>query len=132
MFLQGMSQEDKEKFMELVYKIANIDGDYAEEEQILVDSYQKELGVEIIGHSVSVAELVDYFSAKPLPLKKIILFETIGLINADDVVDQMESEVLAMMEEKFALGEKATAMVHDVAKKYQQVRGEINDVIFGG
>ena len=40
MFLQVMNMEEKEKFLEFVYKIANVDGEYAEEEQEIIDSYK--------------------------------------------------------------------------------------------
>ncbi len=40
MFLQVMNNEEKEKFLELVYKIANIDGEYAQEEEELINNYK--------------------------------------------------------------------------------------------
>lgn len=42
MFLQVMNMEEKMKFLEFVYKIANIDGEYAEEEIEIVNSYKNE------------------------------------------------------------------------------------------
>ena len=52
MFLQVMNMEEKMKFLEFVYKIANIDGEYAEEEIEIVNSYKNELGINEIPETV--------------------------------------------------------------------------------
>lgn len=73
MFLQVMNNEEKEKFLEFIYKIANIEGEYAEEEQELINSYKNELGVFEIHDTSNIEKLIDYFSTKTVEMKKIIL-----------------------------------------------------------
>lgn len=130
MFLQVMNQEEKEKFLELVYKVANIDGEYAEEEQEIVNSYKKELELETIADTCNIEELVDFFSAKNETLRKIILFEIIGLINADDKIEKSESYLLNTMIKKFEVSNEACNKIGKVAKKLQDVYDEIYDVLF--
>ena len=92
MFLQLLNHEDKEKFLELIYKIANADGEFAEEEQEIVDSYKKELGILKIEDTSDIEGLIEYFSDKVMEIRKIVYFETIGLINADEKIENTENE----------------------------------------
>ena len=130
MFLQVMNKEEKEKFMELVYKIANIDGEYAEEEQEIIDSYKNELGLYEIPETSSVDGLIEYFSKKEKEMKKIVLFEIIGLINADDKVEKEEGVALNKISECFGLDEKIINKIENVAKKLQDVYDEVYSVLF--
>lgn len=130
MFLQVMNNEEKEKFLEFIYKIANIEGEYAEEEQELINSYKNELGVFEIHDTSNIEKLIDYFSTKTVEMKKIILFEMIGLINADDKVVKEEEELLNKVIASFGLDNEITDRIKSVAKKLQDVYDEVYDTLF--
>ena len=125
-----MNQEEKERFMEFVYKVANIDGDFAEEEQEIINSYKNELGIENINETGNVDELIDYFANKADPLKRIVLFETIGLVNADDKVQEAEANLLSNIKKKFGLDAEIAEKIQNVAEKLQKVYDEIYDTLF--
>lgn len=130
MFLQVMNQEEKEKFLELIYKVANVDGDYAEEEQEMVNNYKIELGIDTIGDTNSIDELVKYFASKSDSLKKIVMFETIGIVNADNKVAKEEADLLALMQSSFAIEAEIVDKINLVAKKLQDVYDEVYDLLF--
>ena len=130
MFLQVMNEEEKENFLELVYKIANVDGDYAEEEKELIDSYKKELNLNTIPETSTIDELVKYFSEKTIGLKKIVLFETIGMINADNIVAKEETEVFDKMVASFEFDAESVKELKALAEKLQSVYDEIYEVLF--
>lgn len=130
MFLRVMNNEEKEKFLELVYTIANIDGEYAEEEQEIVNSYKNELGLSDIPETSNMIGLIEYFSHKPAEMKKIILFETIGLINADDKIEREEEDVLHMMITAFEIDSTSVGKIKEVAEKLQAVYDEVYNVLF--
>lgn len=130
MFLQVMNMEEKEKFLEFIYKIANIEGEYAEEEQELINSYKNELGVFEIHDTSNIEELIDYFATKTVEMKKIILFEVIGMINADDKVASEEEELLNKVTASFGLDNGITQKIKVVAKKLQDVYDEVYDILF--
>ena len=90
MFVQVMEKEEREKFLELIYKIANIDGDYVAEEEELIDSYKAELELSDIKDTDTIEEIIDYFSSKSESIRKIVLFEVYGMINADVKIDISE------------------------------------------
>ena len=130
MFLQVMNTEEKEKFLELVYKIANIDGEYAEEEQEIVNSYKNELGLSKVPETSDIDGLVRYFSAKATELKKIVLFETVGIINADEKIEKEEADLLDKMSGAFGLDKDVVDRIKSVAKKLQDVYDEVYSALF--
>lgn len=130
MFLQVMNIEEKEKFLELVYKVANIDGEYAEEEQEIINSYKNELGLSEVSETSDINGLVQYFSVKADEMKKIVLFEIIGLIDADDKIEKEEADVLEKMSASFGLDKSVIDKIKAVAKKLQEVYDEVYDVLF--
>lgn len=130
MFLQLLNHEDKEKFLELIYKIANADGEFAEEEQEIVDSYKKELGILKIEDTSDIEGLIEYFWDKVMEIRKIVYFETIGLINADEKIENTENEIIEKMEQAFQLEKTTVKMIECVAKKLQEVYDEVYDVLF--
>ena len=130
MFLQVMNTEEQEKFLELVYKIANIDGEYAEEEQEIVNSYKNELGLSKVPETSDIDGLVRYFSAKATELKKIVLFETVGLINADEKIEKEEADLLDKMSGAFGLDKDVVDRIKSVAKKLQDVYDEVYSALF--
>ena len=130
MFLQVMNTEEKEKFFELVYKIANIDGEYAEEEQEIVNSYKNELGLSKVPETSDIDGLVRYFSAKATELKKIVLFETVGLINADEKIEKEDADLLDKMSGAFGLDKDVVDRIKSVAKKLQDVYDEVYSALF--
>lgn len=130
MFLQIMNQEEREKFLEFVYKVANIDGEYAEEEREIINSYKQELGLTEVKDTAGIDALVDYFSLKSIELKRVIYFETTGLINSDDNIAEKEAEVLFLMKDKFKFDESVVRKIDAAVKKLQTVYDEIYDVLF--
>lgn len=130
MFLHVMSDEEKGKFLEMVYKIANIDGEFAEEEQEIINSYKSETGVSVIPDTDNIDGLISYFSGTSDTLKKIILFEIVGLINADDKIEKEEKLILDKLTEKFGLSEGNIEKIKSVAEKLKEVYDEIFDVLF--
>lgn len=131
MFLQIMNTEEKEKFLEFVYKVANVEGECAEEEQEIINSYKNELGLSEISETSDIEGLIGYFSTKVDEMKKIVLFEIIGLINADDKIAKEEKDVLNKVVASFGLDNEVVERIKSAAKKLQDVYDEVYDVLFG-
>ncbi|MDD5999551.1 MAG: hypothetical protein PUC55_07625 [Lachnospiraceae bacterium] len=130
MFLQVMNMEEKEKFLEFVYKIANVDGEYAEEEQEIIDSYKNELELNEIHDTCDIDGLISYFSGKETSLKKIVLFETIGLVYADDKLVKEEEDILNKITATFGLSDEVIENIKITAKKLQDVYDDVYGVLF--
>ena len=130
MFLQVMNTEEKMKFLELVYKVANIDGEFAEEEVEIVNSYKNQLGIDKIPETDDINGIIEYFSTKAQALKRIIVFETIGLINADNKIETEETDLIDKMVKCFQLDNEVVEKIDRVAKKLQDVYDEVYTAIF--
>lgn len=130
MFVQVMGKEEREKFLELIYKIANIDGDYVAEEEELIDSYKAELELSYIKDTDTIEEIIDYFSSKSESIRKIVLFEVYGMINADGKIDISEEKLFNLSQEKFGISEQQTKAIINVAEELQKVYDKVYDVLF--
>ena len=130
MFVQVMEKEEREKFLELIYKIANIDGDYAAEEEELIDSYKAELELSDIKDTDTIEEIIDYFSLKSESIRKIVLFEVYGMINSDGKIDISEEKIFNLSQEKFGISEQQTKAIINVAEELQEVYDKVYDVLF--
>ena len=91
MFANIMDQSEKEKFLELIHKIAQCDEDYSEEEEELLNNYKIELGIQDVKDTDTLEGLVEFFAGKTPELKKIVFFELYGMIMAD--MDRETSEL---------------------------------------
>lgn len=131
MFLQTMNTEEKERFLEFVYKVANIEGEFTEEEQEIINSYKNELGLSEIPETSNIEGLIGYFSTKADEMKKIVLFEIIGLINADDKIAKEEEDILSKVVASFDLDNEVVERIKSAAKKLQDVYDEVYEVLFG-
>ena len=130
MFTHLMNEEEKNKFLELVYKISKIDGEYAEEEEELINSYKQELGLDVIEDTEPINNLIGYFANKPKELKRIVVFEVYGMILADDKIEKNEEQVLNEIRKEFNFEEDELEDILSLVKKLQNVYDDIYNVIF--
>lgn len=130
MFANIMDQSEKEKFLELIHKIAQCDEDYSEEEEELLNNYKIELGIQDVKDTDSLEGLVDFFASKTPELKKIVFFELYGMIMADGKIASKESELIEMIEKAFGLPQSLYAEIISVANDLRKVYDRIYDVLF--
>ncbi len=129
MFLNVMEVEERKKFLELAFKLAQIDGDYAEEEEEIINSYKAELGITEIEDTLSIDELISYFSSKNDTVKKVVLFEVYGMIRADDKLEKSEEEVFDNIKSQFDISADVVEQIVSVADELQNVYDKLYDVL---
>lgn len=129
MFLNVMEVEERKKFLELAFKLAQIDGDYAEEEEEIINSYKAELGITEIEDTLSIDELISYFSSKNDTVKKVVLFEVYGMIRADDKTEKSEEEVFDNIKSQFNISDDVVEQIVSVADELQNVYDKLYDVL---
>lgn len=129
MFLNSMSNDEKERFLELSYKLAQVDGNYAEEEDEIINSYKAELGITDIGDTGSIDELIDFFATRNEPVKKIVIFELYGMICADSKIEELEKDVFEKLKTKFGVSEELVKQITEVADELQAVYDKVYDIL---
>lgn len=130
MFVNLMNVEEKKNFLELVYKIANCDGEFSDDEEELVNSYKMELGISDIPDTKSIDELIALFADKAIQLKKIVFFELYGMIMADGKVVDAETEILNNLKNQLSLGEEFYAELVNAATELQKAYDMVYSAIF--
>jgi uncharacterized tellurite resistance protein B-like protein len=130
MFANVMNQSEKEKFLELIYKIAQCDEEYSEEEEEILNNYKAELGMENVNDTDTLEGLVTFFAGKSPELKKIVFFELYGMIMADRKIEKNEAELMEMIEKAFGLPESQYKDIISVAEDLRNVYERIYEVLF--
>lgn len=130
MFANLMDREEKGKFLELVYKIANCDQNYADEEEELVNNYKIELGLTSIPETDSIENILKYFGDKGDQIKKIIFFELYGMIMADGLIADKEEKILMQIKENFTLDEVIYENLMNAAIDLQKAYDAVYTAVF--
>ena len=130
MFVNLFDQEEKEKFLELIYKMATCDGVYAEEEKELLNNYKIEFGIDQIPDTLSVHDLVQYFAEKTDDKKKIVLFELYGMVLADDEIGEQEKDLFEEIKKIFALNTEVYDKIEKAAVTLKEAYDAVYDAIF--
>ena len=130
MFANVMNQAEKEKFLELIYKIAHCDDEYSEEEEDLLNNYKIELGLQDVNDTDTLEGLVNFFAVKSPELKKIVFFELYGMIMADSKIEEKEAALIEMIEAAFGLPKSQYADIIAVADDLRKVYDHIYEVLF--
>ncbi|SMC18748.1 hypothetical protein SAMN02745134_00655 [Clostridium acidisoli DSM 12555] len=130
MFLNLFNQEEKENFLELVYKIANLDGNYDEDEKELINNYKIELSISDIPDTTNIETLIKFFSEKSEQIQKIVWFELYAVIMADDVVAVEETKIINLVKNYFTISEDSISNIQDLAKDLKKVYERIYNYIF--
>lgn len=130
MFANVMNQTEKEKFLELIYKIAQCDDEYSEEEEDLLNNYKIELGLQDVNDTDTLEGLVNFFAVKSQELKKIVFFELYGMIMADSKIEEKEAALIEMIEVAFGLPKSQYMDIISVADDLRKVYDRIYEILF--
>lgn len=130
MFANYLSEEERNKLFELIYKLACCDEACAEEEKELVNRCKNELAIGEIPDTDTIAGLTEYFSGKDNHIRRMVLFEICSLILADNQVGETEQEAYEYIKEAFALGEIVTEDIVSAANDYKIIKDRVYDVVF--
>ena len=95
MFLNRLNQEEKVAFLELAHHIARSDGDFADEEKAIIQTYCFEMQIDDIEYNEAnfdIKQILDKFQDKSR--QKILLLEIMALIYSDGYLDESEQSVI--------------------------------------
>ena len=133
MYLNRLSGEQKELFLDLCIYASKADGIFAEEEKQYIQQYCIEMQLETVRYSAqndleSVIKKITEVSTD-IDLK-IIFFEISALVLSDNTFDKQEQNLVDKLTAAFQLGtdfkEKALAQL----KNLMNVYGEVNRLLF--
>ena len=119
MFLNILNFEERNRFAELMYKVAQSDNDYADDEKELIENYKKELGITNILDTRSIDELLDYFALKSIQTQKLVWFELYGMLMADSIITKEENIIANKVKCKFKISSDQINTIKSAADSLQ-------------
>jgi len=118
MFLNKLNEKEKKAMLDLAYLVANSDRKYAKEEKQMIADYKYEMQLKADPADRELAAILADFKKSTESIKKIVVFEIAGLVNADNSVEDTEKTVLAKIVDSFGLsgntGDEALAIVAEL------------------
>ena len=104
-------------FLQLAHHIAKSDGDFAEEEEGIIEKYCMEMQIENIDYNednFDIYDVLDVFKSEKS--KKVVLLEIMALIYSDDYLHPAERRVLEKIIEEFDLSYSLSIVYTEWAK----------------
>lgn len=134
MYLSQLNKEEKTLFLGLAYAIATADRDYSIEEQNMIAEYCREMQVEfdektIIKSLDCIIETVNKISNTRV--KKIFVFEAIGLAMVDKNYDDKERKIVSYMRNEFNLEKEFLQKCESAINEYIEFQNRINNLVLG-
>ena len=131
MFLGKLSEKEKNAFISLSVHASNSNGDFAEEEKMMIQEYCKEMGIPFFdaNNAISMDEVIAVFLESERSIKKIVLIETLGLVYSDGVFDESEKGFISDFAKKIGLTEEDVVKQTAAIKEYLAALKKVAEAI---
>lgn len=132
MFLDKLSDEKKEMFLQLSIHAAMSNDDFAEEQKVVIESYCEELGMKdykIELHSDLKTLLEEIKASSSKKEKHIIVFEIASVILSDYNYDTIEQEFMNSLNEILEIPEETLEKMIELINNLMEVYEGIAEVI---
>lgn len=96
MFLNQLSEKEKEAFISLSVHVSHSNGIFADEEKVMIQEYSKEMEIPEFdtNEAKSIDEIINVFKSSELHIKKVIMLEVLGLVYSDGFYDAEEENFI--------------------------------------
>lgn len=131
MFLNELSAAEKENFMSLAVNAAKSNDELADEEYLMLQEYCREMGLPYFDASTvkPLDEIVDTFKKSSSKVKKIVVFELLGLLVVDGDFDNKERAFFKEFYEKLGVSEETVIELNNLLDEYSNLMRKISDKI---
>ena len=129
MFLNRLSDSNKEAFVELAYKLAYVNRDFPTVQQKLLGRYKEECGVHFIPNTSTKEELIAHFGKEDEAIKRIVYYEIYMLLISDEKIDQDEMKALETMRSAFNISEEEAVTIQDTGVLVKESSQKLRDLL---
>lgn len=131
MFLYELNQTEKENFISLAVDAANANGELADEEYLMLQEYCREMLIPYFeaDRAKSVSEIIPEFARSTARVKKIVIFELIGLLVADGEFDNKEKNFLKEFSNGIGVNDKEVDKLTDLFNEYMDLSKKISETL---
>ena len=125
MLLMQLKNTEKFAFLNLAYYMANIDGEFEQEEKKIIEEYCAEMGIDNVSYDEEKFDLEETLcKIESVKSKKIVLLELMILVHSDDKFHRFEQNVIEKIANYFQISTKERAIYSQWGKMasslYQQ------------
>jgi hypothetical protein len=129
MFLKYLSDSDKERFIELAYKLAYANRDFPEVQRKLLGRYKEECGIRFIPNTTTKEELIAYFGGHSEEIKRIVYYEIYMLLISDDQIDADEMKVLRELRAAFGFSDEEAEKIQELGLTLKQTSHDLKKIL---
>lgn len=132
MYLALLNEREKSVFLGMAYNLASIDGDYSDAEKIMINGYCQELQCQFDENNMikPMESLTQYIKVNSSEkVKKIFIFELVGLAMADGNYDSDERMLINQMLKEYNLNPSFADKCENILNEYIGFQKRINDLV---
>lgn len=134
MYLALLNDKEKELFLGLAYGLAASDGEYSEAERATIAGYCQEMMVGF-DETTMIKQIddiiVEFAQIASDKVKKIIIFEAIGLAMSDNSYDTSEREIIRKMSGSFGVEVDYADTCEAMLNEYISFQNKLNTMVIG-
>lgn len=131
MFLNQLSDKEKNAFISLSIHASKSNGVFAEEEKTMIQEYCREMDIPLFDadDAISMDEIVDVFKKSELTIKKIVLLEILGLVYSDGEYDDSEKGFVREYAKEIGLTDADVEKQTEAVKTYLDALKKVAEAI---
>jgi Tellurite resistance protein TerB. len=127
MFLNMLSNDEKELFLDVAIKAAEANGEIAKEEKEMLHAFAQEMKIESRSTTnKDISEILKAFTENSSKQSmRIVVFELIGILFADSEFDDFEKEFLSKVTDSFGISietrDEMISEIKDYSENYNRI-----------
>lgn len=131
MFLNQLNQKEKKTFMSLSVHVANSNGILADEEKEMIQEYCREMGLDSfnVKDAVPMEDVLTVFKQSDLHIRKIVLFEILGLAYADGEYEDTEDDFIIQFATAIGLNKETVEEQETLLVEYLEILKKIVQIV---
>lgn len=131
MFLNQLDYQEKKMFLDLCIHVAKANDELAKEEKELISSYCSEMQLPAIElyETEPLSTVLDYFSLADKHVKKIVMFEALGLAYVDGSFDEKEEEMVLKIRDSLGITKKDYDKIFKAINDYYKMIIDLAKVV---
>ena len=133
MFLHILKENEKEAFIDLARLAAGCNGSVSDEEDIMIEQYCDEMGIDIpMSHARTLDQVISCFKDSAPQSKKTVVFEIIGLLFSDGDFDESEMKFIEKLAISLGVSKDEVEEMLELTSRYLNILHDILCVIQEG
>lgn len=132
MYLNRLSSQMKFVFLELALHLSKTDGKLSYAEKDVIDDHCNEMRIDNnhYQNDMTLEEAIEFVKSAPEEEQRIIYFELIYLVMADNLYHENEREFMKSFEAVLGIHNSVVQEVFDMVSAYRNVISQIDSFIF--